>query len=318
MTLSHSSTNGSAPAAVTTIVYRPIGGIEGFREIHDKTASIKVLYLPWATAKEVPMAATPASYILAGRDLAGRDHVYIGETIDPNRRLGEHARDVSKNFVREACVITGVDAHGNLRFNSTAAKFLQYQLTNRAEQAGLVEVVKGVNPQLPEIDEFDRATFEIFAEDSQRLLFDAGCRVFRSNFESQRRAVADIEMVGSDQAGSMEIGVVGAPLHGSELELSYGDLWARGHFTERGFVVMAGSEIRASVNPSTWEWVEKDRDELRAAGVLSAIANLQDRERLCVAVQFDSPSSAGKVVTGSRDGGKWIPLRRPQQVVIAA
>jgi len=44
-----------------------------------------------------------------------------------------------------------------------------------------------------------------------------------------------------------------------------------------------------------------------------AIPGLEDRERLCVAVQFDSASSAAKVVTGSRDAFRWVTprLRQP-------
>jgi hypothetical protein len=310
------SANGSALTAGTTIVYRPLGGIEGFREVHDRTASIKVTCLPWATVREVPVPAMPAAYILAGI-LDDKECAYFGETTSGERRLDEHARDGSKYFAREAYVISGVGDSGGPRFNSTAAEWLQHQLTKRAEQAGLVKVIKGANPQVPDIDEFDRATFETFVEDSQRLLFDAGCRVFRSNFEGRRSAVNDNEMVGSDEAGPTEIGVGTTPPLGGVLELSYSDLWARGYFNERGFLVMAGSEIRASINPSTWEWVEENRGELRAAGVLSAIGNLQDRERLCVNWQFDSPSSAAKVVTGSRDGGKWMPVRRSPHLITA-
>jgi len=43
-----------------------------------------------------------------------------------------------------------------------------------------------------------------------------------------------------------------------------------------------------------------------------AIPGLVDRERLCVSIRFASLSSATQLVTGSRDGGRWIPSRHPQ------
>jgi len=46
----------------------------------------------------------------------------------------------------------------------------------------------------------------------------------------------------------MEIDVIGvAPISG-QLELSYTGLWARGYESQRGFVVLAGSEVRTDID----------------------------------------------------------------------
>ena len=304
------SVNDPMQLARTTIVYRPSGGIEGYREVLDKTSALAVLCFPYAAVREVLRPSKPGCYIFADDEKA-----YIGQTTEVDRRLLEHARDPAKGFAREAYVIVGAGAEGRLRFNSTAAQFLEYHLTNLAEEAGLVQIVKGTNPTLPDVDEYERATLNIFVQHGLAFLFDAGCRVFTSNL-SNRRAAGDIDTVGP--AGPMEIGVIAAPPVGSELELSYGGLWARGYSNGRGFVVMAGAEVRADVNPSAWDWVKTDREKLRAAGALLSIPGVEDRERLCVAVQFDSPSSAAKVVTGSRDGGRWLAPRHPQLLLTAA
>lgn len=299
--------------ARTTVVYRPLGGIEGYREVRDKTTSITVLCFPYAAGREVPKPARPACYIFASDGAA-----YIGETSDFDRRFGQHVRDPSKSFAREVYVVTGVGNESRLRFNSTAAKYFQYQLNNLAEQAALVELIKGANPTLPDIDDCERATLDILVQQSMALLYDAGCRVFRSNFASQlRKPTADIDTAGP--AGPMEIDVVAAPPVGGELALAYGDLWARGYHNELGFVVMAGSEVRADVNPSAWDWIDEERNRLTTAGALLDMPGLPDRKRLCVAVQFDSPSSAAKVVTGSRDACRWIAPRppRPMLTVVA-
>lgn len=298
-------TNGQLPPATTTIIYRPAGGIEGYREVFDGITDVVVSSFAWPTLKEVSIAAAaPACYLLVDQSC-----VYFGETVDIRRRLNEHARDPGKNFAREAYIIGGTGRSSELWSDSSTAEFLQFRLTDLAEQGSLVDVIKGVNPRIPDLSKDRRAMLEGVVRHSLRLLFDAGCRVFCSNKGSQRRLSADAELLGSDPAGPMRIGVTATPLPGTELELIYGDLWARGFPNEGRFVVMAGSEVRYSVNESAWGWIRDDRAQLRAEGVLVPIAGLEDRERLVVAVEFGSASSAAKLVCGSRDGGKWMPLR---------
>lgn len=299
--------NDPMPPARTTTIYRPAGVVEGYREIHDKTLPIIVSCFPWKMAREVRMQPVPACYMLG-------DHasVYIGETSDINSRLAAHIRDSDKNFAREAYVVTGVGSEAKRRFNSTAAVYFQYHLTHLALQANLVDVIKGTNPQRPDADEHEEASLKVLLQQSQSLLFDAGCRAFRSNFGSQRRSGSATD---PGPAGTMEIDVIGvAPISG-QLELSYTGLWARGYESQRGFVVLAGSEVRANINPTARSWIEEDRSKLRAAGALLAIPGLEDRERLCVAVQFDSASSAAKVVTGSRDAFPWVTPRLSQPML---
>jgi hypothetical protein len=92
----------------------------------------------------------------------------------------------------------------------------------------------------------------------------------------------------------------------------------RAYDYERGFVVLAGLEVRADINASAGDWLDGDRNQLRAAGAPLAIPGPTDWERLCVAVRFDSASSAAKVVRGSRDGFRWVTPRLPQPTPTAA
>jgi len=298
------SNNGSAPPASTTIIYRPTGGIESYREVHDGVTDMVVSAFAWAMIREVPISAVPACYLLVDHS-----NVYLGETVDIKRRMSEHARDSAKNFAREVYIIGAASRLSELWSDSTTAEFLQCVLTDLAENANLVEVMKGANPRIPGLSNDRRALLEPLVRHSQRLLFDAGCRVFRSNSPTQRRVAADAESLGSDPSGPMLIGVNATPLPGSEVELAYGDLWARGFPHEGRFVVMAGSEVRYSINESAWDWVKEDRDQLRAEGALLPMAGLEDRERLSVNISFGSASSAAKLITGSRDSSKWVPLR---------
>src|SRR4029077_6030669 len=269
--------------------------------------------LPFAMVKDMSMtrAAVAACYVLADHCTA-----YIGETGNIGRRLSDHYREQSKSFAREAYVISGYEGAW---FDTTAALYLQFRLTKIAEQAGLVDIMKGANPRALELPSHRRASLDIFVEHGERLLFDAGCRVLRSNFASQRRTVTEPDNIGPEETGPMQIGVIATPPLGSELELAYGDLWARGFPTSEGFVVVAGSEVRSAVNPSAPQIVETQRDELIAAQALIAIPGLQDRQRLCVAVRFPSAAIAAKVVTGAHvDSSKWQPPRDPRPILIAA
>ncbi|SIO37929.1 hypothetical protein SAMN05443247_04623 [Bradyrhizobium erythrophlei] len=306
------SANSSVQAACTN-VHRPTGGIEGLREVHDDVGRLSVSAFPFAMIKDMSMtrAAVAACYVLADHCTA-----YIGETGNIGRRLSDHYRDQSKSFAREVYVISGYEGAW---FDTTAALYLQYRLTKIAEQAGLVDIMRGTNPQVLELPSHRRASLDIFVEHGERLLFDAGCRVLRSNFASQRRVIVEADAIGPEDTGPMQIGVVATPPIGSELELAYGDLWARGFPTPEGFVVMAGSEVRSAVNPSAPQIVDTRRDELMDAEALVAIPSVHDRQRLCVAVRFPSAAIAAKVVTGAHvDSSKWQPPRYPQPILIAA
>jgi hypothetical protein len=294
-------------------VYRPMGGIDGVREIKDDVSRLIVAAFPFAMVKDLPLARAimPATYILA-------DHgsVYIGESGGVGRRLSDHAADPGKAFAREAYLIYGYRREW---FDKTAAIYLQARLTEIAEQAGLVEVVRGTNPQVLQLPEDERASLETFVQHSLRLLFDAGCRAFHSCFASQRRsASSEAETaIEPEEAGPIHIDVPTDTPHESEFELSYVGLWARGFPVENGFVVMAGSELRNIVNLSVNPIVHTRRAELAAADALVAIPGVQDRLRLCVPVSFPSAAIAAKVLCGAHvNSSKWVAPRNPRPILI--
>lgn len=297
--------NNPMPLARTTTAYRPVGGIEGYREIYDELSQLTVASFPWASVKEVPTAMVPGAYILAAHDRA-----YVGETNEIKRRMSEQARE--KSWVREAYVVSGLGKSTGLWFDTRTSEYFQYRFNELAEGAALVDIVRGADPRFPNLSDERRATLEALVQQSLPLLFDAGCRVFHSAFGSMRRIPSEMEAIGQEDAGSIKIGVTAAAPPGSELEIAYFDLWARGYPVDGGFTVLPGSEVFSTNNPSGRGWVDKRRIELREASALLPISGLADRERLCAAVEFQTPSAAAKFVTGSRDGGKWILPRYSQ------
>lgn len=311
------SNTASSHANCTSIVHHPMGDIAGIREVFDDASRLAVCAFPMALIKDMVMAraAVPACYILA-------DHarIYIGETGNVGRRLSDHAADPAKAFAREVFVVMG---HEPAWLDKTASIFLQHRLTEAAETAGLVEVVKGTNPQVLELPSYRRASYNRFVGDSERLLYDAGCRAFRSNLASQCRDQPGFDRedapVEPDECEPMQIGVIATPPVGSELELAYSDLWARGFPAGGGFVVMAGSEVRSLINASATPIVHTRRAELVAADALVDIPGVHGRKRLRVAVWFPSPAIAAKLVTGAHvDSSKWVQTRYPQPIIIAA
>jgi predicted GIY-YIG superfamily endonuclease len=303
------SSIASAQPRSTIKVHRPLGGIADYRELQDGVSRVIVSAFPVTAIKDLDpaQASMAASYILASHDMA-----YFGETGNLYQRLMKHASSPSKSFAREVYVISG---HG---FDKTKAIYLQYRLTKIAEEAGHVHVVKGVNPQVLDLPDCDRAPLDLFVEHSDRLLFDAGCRALRSPFASQRRTpqAGTEASPETDDNAPIEIGVISTPPLGSELELSYSGLWARGYPAQDGFIVMAGSELRSAVNPSAPPILSSRRADLTAADALATIPGVSDRLRLRVAVWFPSRAIAAKVLCGAKDASTWDLPGYPQPIVI--
>ena len=323
--MSFFNTQNSTLNSCTSIIHRPAGGIAGVREVFDDASRLAVWSFPVAHARDLLVAksSVTACYILAGHDT-----IYLGETNNLYRRLSEHFLDSSKAFAREVFLVTGL---GDAPFDKTTAVFLQWALDHAAEKAGLVTVLKGVNPRLLDLAPWRRATLDRIVEDALRLLFDAGCRAFHSNCASMRPVMPNADLpeqhssdlagdaAEADDTGQMEIGVVATPTGVPEFELSYGDLWARGYPSDAGFVVTAGSEVRTLINASVNPILYTRRHDLAAAGVLAEIPGLSDRMRLSVSVWFPSSAIAAKVITGAHvASNKWAALRNPKPFVIAA
>jgi len=299
----------------TTNIRRPGGGISGFRHVNNGASRVAVWAFPMTRVADIVLAkaSMPAAYILANHRSA-----YLGETNHFGNRLTRHLADPTKRFAREAFVITGFPEPWP---NKDPAIYLQYHLIEIAEAAGHVKLTNTLSPQTPIVPDNDRAVLERLLNDARLLLHDAGCRVLDSNFdslcESGPGGPGERE-IGSNDEMPMQIDVFASPPLGSELELDYTDLWARGYpAANGGFVVMAGSEVRAAVNASANPIVTTRREELAKAEALTLIHGLGDRLRLRVSVWFPSAAIAAKVVTGAHVNSKvWGRPSYPRPLLI--
>jgi len=311
----------SPNATYATMIHRDSGDIAGLRKIYDRGSRLSVWAFPVAAIDRLApkLVAIAAAYILA-------DHrsIYVGESGTVGRRLLEHSADNSKSFAREAFIVSAFDPDW---FDKTSAIQLQHYLTHAAKAARLMEVRLGTNPQNIALTQWQLGSHGMF-DIVPRLLFDAGCRAYHSNCDSQiasgtegaATAVSgDTDVSENDDSGLMEIGVTTVPPNVDEFELNYFDLWARGYQFGDRFIVAAGSDFHNVETPSVNDNIKKRRRELFSRGVLKSLRGIEDRKRSMVAIAFPSKAIAAKVVCGAHvDSSKWQPLQVEQRIMLTA
>jgi len=307
--------NIAASSGHTTIIHRRNGDTTGYREVTDEAARIAVRAFPFESASDVAKTGKLAPY--GAYLLCGGAQIYIGESRDPGRRLTEHVADEAKSFAKEVYVIAAFDGPP---LDRPSIQYLQARLTEVAEAARRMEVVKGVAPCTVDLHPTRIDTLEHMLADAFRLLYDAGCRTFEGCEPPRPQMLKDCNDDDEDlnDTGSMRIGVAGIPAGVREFELRYTDgITARGYASTEGFVVVAGSEFRASVNDSAQRLTADRHRSLKQKGLLEPIPGVKDRLRLLVAVEFPSMATAAKTVCGAHVGAsKWCPLQPPPVVVI--
>jgi hypothetical protein len=298
----------SPSTATTTTIHRPLGGLTGYRLVYDRASRAVVHAFPLADLAAVAAAGLlkgVCAYVLVGGGMA-----YFGESGRPAKRLAKHSRNPHKAFALDAFVVAGDESW----FDRSIALDFQFRLTNQAEDAGVVTVVKGNSPAEPYLSAADRSTHDRIYDDALQLLHDAGCRIFQPaagvSDERAEAAPASQEQVAAENGGdSADSGPMAIGVNtGEEYELRYCGLWSRGYPSGGRFVVAAGSEVRAQTNGSVDDLTRKRRKELFRADVLEEIAGAADRRRLTVAVAFATQSIAAKVVCGAHSAPRWTPL----------
>jgi hypothetical protein len=309
--------NIAASSGHTTIIHRRNGDTIGYREVTDEAARTAVRAFPFASASAV--AKTGKLGAFGAYLLCGGAQIYVGESRDPGRRLTEHAADEAKSFAKEVYVIAAFDGPP---LDRPSIQYLQARLTEVAEAARRMEVVKGVAPCTVDLHHTRIDTLEHMLADAFRLLYDAGCRTFEGCESPRAQLFGDGSESDADEdlndTGSMKIGVAGIPAGVQEFELRYTDgITARGYASTDGFVVVAGSEFRASVNESAQRLTADRHRSLKEKGLLEPISGVKDRLRLVIAVDFPTMATAAKTVCGAHVGAsKWCPLQPPPVVVV--
>jgi hypothetical protein len=329
--MSSFTTTAGYAGPTASIIYRSRGGIAGLREVFDKASKVAVYAFPFRLCKHAAVVLSlkvPACYILSNGE-----RCYIGETKDAADRLLQHLRDDGKSFADMAFVIRGSDP---TIVDKNDAIYFQHHLMRYIEAAGVVDVTNRADPYKPNLSPSDEAHLIRMLEDVRRLLFDAGFKGIVSAGEIARGTPA-LTLVSSsetdappmqhanddnedkvDDADAGDDGVliengISELLRGAvEYEFTYSDYWARGYECQRGFVVMPGSDVSKTVNPSA-NPIEMDRHlDLHSKGALEKLPHSKDKLRLVRPLLFLSKASAARVVGGGHISGvHWKPVHAP-------
>ena len=306
----------STAAPITTIVHRPDGQPNGLRILTDDTVRIAVAAFPLAGISETIGGgfATAGAYILAGED-----RIYVGESGDIRRRLVEHAADPAKAFARDAYVIRA--SEGVL--DKGAISFFQHRLTEAAEKAGLVTVVKGVAPSNVDLPEWRISSLDRLLAAAQPLLFDAGCRAFHGSpareplvrtapacdggQDDEAPAIQPDDNAGGNDAVGPEPVVHNAPVASPAeprrvFQLAFGEQKATAIAGCRGAVVKAGSEVQRTKTGWSRRSMQNLRNEYLRTGNLLEISGRDDVWQLASDTYFVTLLHAGRFLTFSHRG----------------
>ncbi|TFV30959.1 hypothetical protein E4K66_32760 [Bradyrhizobium frederickii] len=290
----------------THTIYRPFGGIEGYRLISDPTGRLAVTTFPTEMARRLAAGFDQwsACYVLAGNGQA-----YIAQSQCAMKCIGEHAVDPAKAFATEVFLIHAQEEPRTMDWSTRL--FLEHRLTDLAKQAGLVRLANTVEPRVPPWRVERAATLELLATQTRRLLFDAGCRVVDGSLPSRPSAQGECDDTG-DGEKAVDIACPTRPAP-EEFAFHYCGIWARGHRDHEGhFVVRAGSEVRKMQTTSLRKNIKKLRADLLASGIVMPIVGRKDRLRFQVDWCFFSPAVAAKFVAGAHiSATKWVRLPEP-------
>jgi hypothetical protein len=306
--------NGVAGCGHTTIIHRRGDVVTNYREFTDSAARIAVRVFPFAaaagTAKTEKLSAAGV-YLLSNADA-----VYVGQSRDPGERVVEHTADKEKGFATEVYVIAAFDGP---ELDRPDIEYLEARLTEMAVAAQRVHVLNEVEPNPGNLHYSRVTSLEHMLADALRLLYDAGCRIFEGCDPPRLELVQSGNGPGPNEAlnHAANIGIARLPAGVQGFELHYTGITARGYRSADGFIVVQGSEFRATVNDSTQQLTSERHNLLKQKRLLVPIPGVDDRLRLAAAVEFPTVATAAKVVCGAHVGAsKWVPLPNRPVVVI--
>ena len=229
-------------------------------------------------------AQRPGVYLLVGDDPEGtRPLVYIGEAEHVLDRLKQHVADEKKDFWDQVVLFTSKDAN----LTKAHVKYLESRIVELAREIDRTRLYNGNTPPRPSLPRADRDAMEEFLGPARLLLAALG---FTALQPLARRA-ADNSVGPSGPLAHIELRLV-VPKRQTD---------ARGHQTDEGFVVVAGSKGDGTLRDSLQKGWRALREELVADGSIRTTPTGIEFAR---DVLFASPSAAASVTMGGVWGGR--------------
>lgn len=211
-------------------------------------------------------------YLLLGPTEKGEgDTLYIGETEQFRKRLGQHQKSDDKGFWSDTFCFTC--SNGTL--NKAQIRYLEHRLVDKARKARRVMVKNGVNPSEPTLSEADRAEMDVFLSHMLDMLPVLGVTAFE-------------QPVTPTTAETL-------------LYIHTKGIKATGYQSSQGFVIQEGSQVVADEMPSISVNMSQLRQELKNRDVIVESNGAWVFQQN---YSFKSPSTAAAVVTGSSINGR--------------
>ena len=183
-------------------------------------------------------------YFLFGiSDQTGENVVYIGQAgVRKNGegilyRLQEHKRNPEKDYWTETVVFTT----SNNSFGPTEISYLENRFTNIAKETERYVVKNGNDPTPGNITEEKESELEEFIDYAKIIMGTLGHKVFEPLTDSKTMVAPNSDSAESDNK------IFYIRRSGAD---------AKGKLTSEGFVVLAGSKIRADIVPSCPDYVK--------------------------------------------------------------
>jgi hypothetical protein len=267
----------------TIQIYLPSGDPAGLRVANLTTRTVRVFDVPRPLLAEflkLPESGQVGVYYLFGTNDDDTPQCYIGQSGNVGNRLQQHT--ATKDFWTKAMVAVSLTNE----WTATHAAYLEWLSIGLAKVAGRYVLINGnqaTNPHTPKPLEAD---CQEFIETIAVLLATMGTPV--------------LDRIKTGHTTSAGGGAT--PDQPEELlTLNHNNCDATGYLTAEGMLVLAGSRGRPGLQPSAPASIGKQRDALRAEGVIQidddALVFLKDH-------LFGSPSTAGCVLVGRGTNGR--------------
>ena len=236
----------------------------------------KAYKIPRIKVKECtdrPDLSSPGVYLLLGKDVTGKDLIYIGEAETVFRRLVQHL--IQKDFWNEVIVFISKDEN----LNKAHIKYLENRLFEIANSVNRYKIDNSTTPTQSSIAESDRAEMEEFIENIKILINTLGHKVFEEKREIKSKKRQDQETFVIKAARGAD---------------------AQGEPTSDGFLVFKGSKAAGTTSPSFTDNVTRIRNRLLENEVI-----VEKNGELLFPDDylFSSPSAAASIIMGRNANG---------------
>jgi predicted GIY-YIG superfamily endonuclease len=244
----------------------------------------KAIYSPRSSVNKIisrPEFDNPGIYCLKGdpTDEAFDDKIYIGEAENIRARLKQHLSDPNKDF-KELIFFISKDE----LLTKTQIKYLESRLIQIAIAAKSAQIENGNSPSLPTLHEADISDMEYFLEQIKLMLPVMGFRFLISSTVSHSELNLKSELTLNETVYKIKTKSFNATM----IE------------TDKGYIVLKGSESKKELSPSTTETYRNLRRKLLETNIL-----IESGDKLIFAEDtvFNSPSSASNMVLGRNSNG---------------